>query len=182
MTLTPLTSSTEIRNAFNSLSRRISGGLPFQRTVGWKGGSKGHTVYWHPQVGIWGLFQPDIDGTRHWFAFGTTDPNAANELSIVCEINPPNGVPNRRCAGVFLHNQSDRLYLAHSGKVGGGRPGIGKLAFDTFYRGGRETVLWPDGTETTHIVIGEIESVGIMEQIARFVRVVQEFKASVVRR
>src|SRR2546426_6326116 len=52
--------------------------------------------------------------------------------------SPKEGI-NRRCAGLFVRDDDDgAIYFTHSGKVGGGREGVGKSAFLSNYRGARD--------------------------------------------
>jgi hypothetical protein len=100
-------------------------------------------------------------------------------MNIVCEINPPKASIDRRCAGLFVRDADGVIYVTHSGKIGGGRKGIGKSAFLSNYRGARETVGWPDGSDSEVIVIGRIDGARLAAQVADFIREVQRFKASV---
>jgi hypothetical protein len=100
-------------------------------------------------------------------------------LSIAVETNSPYEGVNRRIGGVFVRDDEGRAYIAHSGKVGGGRPGIGKEAFWEFYGGEQvETVQWPDGQKSRMIVIGRIDSEHLPVHVARFVHEVARFKAA----
>ena len=75
-----------------------------------------------------------------------------------------------------MRDSQNQIFLAHSGKVGGGRKGIGKLGFLNFYQGTLESVRWPDGRETELIPIGQIDDKHLPEQIAHFVYEVRQFK------
>lgn len=182
MGLMPITDEQKIKEAFNLLSTRWQEGSQIlERRVGWSGGSGNFTLYWHPSLKIWGLFEPDYTKTRYWNCFGATDPNDRKQVGIVCEINIPFKSFDRRIAGVFAKDKAkDRIYLTHSGKVGGGRPGIGKSQFLDFYRNrhNRETIDWPDGKKTQTIVIGPLDSNNLLQYIAQFVYEVERFKAS----
>lgn len=151
-----------------------------ERVLGWQGGNEVGTVYWHSRDRVWSAFKP-VDN-RYWCSFGTSDPTSATMLAITCEINPPYEGINRQCAGAFARDESGQIYLTHSGKIGGGRQGIGKSTFLAAYRGdNRETLIWPDGMETTSIVIGRVDSARLLRQVAHFVHEVERFKGSVSR-
>jgi hypothetical protein len=102
-------------------------------------------------------------------------------VGLVCEVNSPFEGANRRVAGVFVRDSSGTLYLAHSGRVGGGRRGIGKEAFRAFFTDGdvRE-VQWPSGTVTETLVVGRLDDDRLPASVARFVRTVERFKQAVV--
>ena len=78
---------------------------------------------WHSNLQFWVMLAPDRLENRYWCAYGTEDPTKQSMVSITCEINPPHFGVNRLCAGLFISDSSGSVYLAHSGKVGGGRAG-----------------------------------------------------------
>jgi hypothetical protein len=55
--------------------------------------------------------------------------SAGKSLTITVEINPPHEGEDRPVAGLFARDAENRIYLAHTGKVGGGRTGRGSNAF-----------------------------------------------------
>ena len=177
MSLRPLTRADEIADTLSALELALTqGSQPLKRTIGYRGGSGEHTVYWHPHHRFWAAVHPYYDN-RHSCVYGTMDPTRETHLSSVCEINPPVKGFDRRCAGVFLRDAEGRIYLGHSGKIGGGRPGIGKRAFTQFARDANwRSVTWPDGETTRVIVIGRIDDVDLASRVAAFVRTVEEFK------
>ncbi len=154
----------------------------FDRKIGYHGGYVEHKIYWHDRLGFWCLFDPEYVETRYWCCFGTVDPEDEPMLSITVEINSPYEGVNRRIGGVFVRDEEGRVYVAHSGKVGGGRPRIGKKAFWEFYGDEQsEAVEWPDGQESQVIVIGHIDGEHLPSHVARFVYEVERFKAAATR-
>lgn len=180
MGLTPLTETQEIEAAFNSWAKRMhQDSQPYpNHLVGWSGGHGRFTVYWHPTEQIWSLMERYYAKNRYWCCFGTRHPSSPGNLSITCEINIPYQGINRRVAGVFAQARDGHFYLTHSGKVAGGRSGIGKEAFVTFYGNSDnwDTVYWPDGKETETILIGRLNGRHLLSHIAHFVRKVESFK------
>lgn len=179
MGLRPLAARDEIREAFDTFAARLrQGGQPSTREIGYQAGYVEHRIYWHARLGFWCLFDADYAETRYWCCFGTVDPEDQTMLSITVEINSPYKGVNRRIGGVFVRDEEGRVYVAHSGKVGGGRPGIGKEAFWEFYGGEQvETVEWPDGKESKVIVLGRVDGERLPAHVARFVQDVARFKA-----
>jgi hypothetical protein len=173
----------EIRNAFDTIAEHLrQGAQAFKRQVGYRGGYEEETIYWHSRHGFWCLFDPEIAKTHYWCCFGTMDPADVRMVSITCQTNSPFEGTDRRTGGVFVRDDSGRVYLAHSGKIGGGRPGIGKQAFREFYgQKGVETVEWPDGRKSSVIVIGRIDGKYLLADVVGFVRQVQHFKALATR-
>jgi hypothetical protein len=180
--VTPLVNRDEIAAAYSQLrDRLIQGSRPISRPAGWQGGGGDFTVHWRPGEQIWAILDADFAGNRYWCAFGTQDPTLASGLTLVCEINPPVEGVNRRCAGLFVRDADGRIYLTHSGRVGGGRKGIGKQRFRAFLSDGDvRWVRWPDGAESDVIVVGQVGEEDLPTRVARFVHAVEQFKQSAV--
>lgn len=130
-------------------------------------------VLWNNKNGIYVKFQ-DM-GTRYWNAFGyLTDP-ANKNVGIVTEINFQYEGINRAVAGAFLKSNSGDIFVAHSGKIGGGKVGIGKTLFINNYRGNR--VIATDTTSQTEFaIIGDLKSIDLFEQVCNFVNEVNRIK------
>jgi transcriptional regulator with XRE-family HTH domain len=177
-TMIAITGRNEIARAYEVFARTVSeGGHSLERMVGYKGGSEMASLLWHSTLQLWVLLQPDRLADRYWCAFGTDDPVSASMLSIACEINPPREGINRRCAGLFVRDDSGAVFIAHSGKIGGGRPGIGKSRFMQA-RGQQDvvSVQFPDGLEGDYIVLGRIDDQNLLARLAEFVRAIAQFK------
>jgi len=183
MALVPLTEADEVRRAYETFAQVIIRDTqPFDRDLGFQGGSLSRVVHWNASLEFWAVLDPEVAQNRYWCAFGTADPDEATMLNIICEINPPYAGINRRCAGVFVRGDDGQIYVAHSGKVGGGRKGIGRSQFVTFSPGENWAALsWADGSRTDAIIIGRIDGEHLPEQVAHFVRTVEGFKEAAVR-
>jgi hypothetical protein len=178
MSLSPITRRTENRNALAALRSCLSRGAEkFRREVGWPGGHDEFTVYWHEGAGFWVIFGLE-ELSRYWCGYGTMDPKSYKSLHITCEINPPKEGIDRRCGGVFLRDSGSGLYLAHSGKVGGGRKGIGKTSFLEQYSGSLEEIEWPDGVTAEVVPLGKIGGKSFVKNLADYIRAVEAFKAN----
>jgi hypothetical protein len=182
MTLHPLINKKSIRTAYNQVAANWrKGAQQLIRKVGWHGGGGEFEVYWRPTEHIWCMLEDAREESRYWCCFGTADPIKANSLAITGEINPTKEGINRRNAGIFVQDNHGIVYLAHSGKVGGGRKGIGKSTFLSFYRGDNiEEVSWPDHISSSAIIIGRIDSDHLPAQIAHFIHEVERFKEAVI--
>jgi hypothetical protein len=178
MNLSPITNRKESKGAFDSLRFCVmAGAKKFKRTVGWPGNHGEFTLYWHEDAAFWVVFSGE-ELSRFWCAYGTMHPNSHSSVDITCEINPPKEGIDRRCGGIFLKDSGSGLYLAHSGKVGGGRKGIGKTNFLEEYGGSLEEVEWPDGVTAEVVLLGKIGSRSFVEDLATYIRAVEAFKAN----
>jgi hypothetical protein len=178
-----ITDREESLRAFQSFESAFAAGADLFRNhyVGWQGGSVQVDVHWHRPAGIWGVFQkqPPDQGkgaARFWNCFGIADPGKDTMLSITVEMNPPHEGEDRRTAGVFLRDEAGRLYVGHSGKVGGGRPGIGQQAFREF----SPQLAWkeigtPKGIREI-VVFGPLQAGKLPGMLSPFVRTVAKFK------
>ena len=131
MSLIAVSESIEIKKLWDSFKKSLQqNALRYQRNVGWHGGNIATDVYWLPDQGFWVAFNHDPKSNREWSAFGTMDPSNSKVLSITCEVNIPFQGVNRQIAGVFVRDtDSGKIFIAHSGKIGGGQKGIGKKLF-----------------------------------------------------
>ena len=180
MPLTPMTGRHEIRQAFEALRARMQQGAePILCSVGWHGGGDTLTVYWRPVEKVWSHLSDSYADDRYWCCFSTDDPRGSSP-GITCEINPPFKRVNRRLGGVFAWDDDGEAVLVHTGKVGGGRAGIGKAAFHAFFRDGEVATLeWPTGVAEPVFVVGRLNDPDLPGKIAHFIRVVERFKAEV---
>jgi hypothetical protein len=178
MSIRPLTSEMEIAEAYATFAQSITeNSETLSRVVGYQGGSEPATLYWHESLGFWALLEPERIPNRYWCGFGVEDPRPVSMVSITCEINPPREGFNRQCAGLFVRDSHGHTYLAHSGKIGGGRPGIGKTNFlKSRDNSDIAPVIFPDKIEHDYIVIGRIDDSAFLTDLARFVSGVAEFK------
>jgi hypothetical protein len=182
--LIALTGANDIAAAYRVLAQRLrQGGRNFLRTVGWPSGNRRVTVFWHEQHRFWVALSPTINRNHYWLGFGLQNPRKhPHTLNITCEVNPPRKGVNRRCAGILLRDSGGSIFLGHSGKVGGGRKGIGKNSFLENYRGKTQQVTWTTETKNTTanaVVLGRIDGPELSLNLAKFIVDVDSFKESV---
>ncbi len=178
MSLRALVGAQEVAVAFREFARHFGrGGEVLTRNISYSAGSEETEIRWFPELKIWVVLQPDRMDNRYWCGFGMDDPTDRESLSLTCEINPPREGKNRQCAAVFVRSNNGTIYLAHSGRVGGGRAGVGKASFLEFY-GDRtvDRVEWPDKQAWDYIIIGALDDDDFPAEVAEFVRRVAQFK------
>lgn len=89
-------------------------------------------------------------------------------IPITCEINfPVNGI-NRRIGGAFLTDSTGDIFVAHRGKIGGGKKGIGKSLFEDQYRG-RWEIVEDNGFETEVALISALKLPRFVNQVRQLV-------------
>lgn len=182
MSLIAITDPNEISACYARLSEAVTkGGEPLPRHVGWQGGGGDYIVYWHPKEGIWSL--REALENNFWFGFGTNDPTVVTGLAPVFQIGLPRRGVNRRYAGVFVREtDSDAISVAHSGKIGGGKPGVGKAAFLDFSGvQAQATVTWPDRQKSSYLILAALEDRDLLTRLATFAHRVEKFRNSLAK-
>jgi len=173
----PLTNRDEAEAAFNYFASRMTEGIvPRLQRVGYSGENREWSVFWRSKEGIWCNFRPNPDDNRFGCAFGTSEP-CGGQVSITCEINPPHSGVDLRMGGMFLRDEEGEVHIAHTGRIGGGRPGIGPEGFWTHYADGNVAeVDLPQGRSVRVVLIGRIGDEHLPARVACFVHEVQRIK------
>src|SRR5260221_279397 len=91
----------------------------------WRGGELRTTIHWARDDSFWWAFEPrQVRRTpRNALLLGHAPDAPAKRESITCEINLPRDSADRKVAGIIAADETGALYLAHSGRMGGARPG-----------------------------------------------------------
>ena len=123
------------------------------------------------------------DDYRNWNAFGL-EPQENRSNNILVEINIPVRGKNRRIGGAFgIDRITNKVLLLHRGKVGGGRPGIGKEAFfewvEATYPQRIKTVQ--DGDRHTKMIfVADLDPDQLLLSLLDFIRLTAAFKQQAV--
>ena len=179
MTYVPLADRNEIRKAYDKFEDHMTiSGRKVKCFIYYQSGGKEGEVTWRPELGIWSYFDPYAEKTRYWCAFGVEEPRLGASLSITCEINMPHEGIDLRIAGVFVRDANGRIYITHSGRVGGGRKGISKSNFWKLYEGDQEIIdiSWPNTKKSKAILIGALDDSKLAYRVMEFVNEVRRFK------
>jgi hypothetical protein len=171
-----------IRDFCDQLERQLSVNCgAVQGNISFRPQSWPSTVWWDPARDFWFHFDSlQRVPERWWCAYGVSDPGSARgTLTIAVEINFPVTGIDRRIAGAFVEDDQGNVHLVHSGAVGGGRPGISRDSFLTWYQnqGNNLTnVRW--GAETREaIVVARLGDPQLADHVAQFVHDVASYKA-----
>ena len=122
------------------------------------------------------LKNPDAAIPRHWNGFGIEERKGGHQI-IVVEINPPlNGIDGRVSGAFGKDDTQNRYYLLHRGGVGGGRKGIGKESFRSWYRGAWTTLYDEDGYYDEAILVGQLGTGKLIGPLRTFVHEVANYK------
>lgn len=147
--------------------------------IGWQGGGDNARVYLKNNFWFTSKKYTDRPKTpRYWNAFGYCDPKQPDSTTLVItvEINIELENTSNQLAGYFARDESGRIWLMHSGRVGGGRAGISKEAFLGW--GFIETCPVFDAHDKTRqgIPVTPIDQSNALQTIEKFVDRVRKFK------
>lgn len=174
MQLSIITNEQEIHAAQQQLQERIRGeGRPLGRyRIGNRRGQGEVDVCYVERLGLWHTTER-IDN-RWTNGFGLEDPATVPMLTVVAWINAAFDGSRRTGAGAFFRDADGHTWIAHSGRLGGGKKGVGRTAFLDGFSGAVQSVEGCD-----YVVIGRIDAADFLDQLAAFVRAVQAFKIGV---
>ncbi|HJQ58151.1 MAG TPA: hypothetical protein VJ890_14685, partial [Vineibacter sp.] len=173
-----LSGARSIAAAVRRLRRRLAGVTVRGVSISWHGGGavRGDIV-WLRDERFWWRHDATRDVGRHQLMFGVAPDAPTHGESATCEINLPASGVDRRLAGAMVRGPHGIVYLAHSGKIGGGRAGRRQAAFRAFVAGGNwQTVRWPDGRAGELMLIGPLDGPRLASQIGGFVHAVHRYK------
>jgi hypothetical protein len=163
------------------LERNLKSALTRQgvRNIGFPGGNVDLPLYSTGEGELWAAFGgPTKDSAvqRYWNAFGVYQPDKGPQ-SIAVEINIPTDSNGAQVAGFFAEDsETGDIFLMHSGRVGGGRPGIGKSAFLVWSKAKLVEVTGENGEVRSGIAVGKIDDPDFAGRVWTFVRSVHRFK------
>lgn len=141
--------------------------------VGYPSGSFEDTVSYSPELDIW-LSHGEHDN-KFWNGFGIGEPIEGRNNSLSGEINFPKEGNYRKVAGAFGVDHNGNILVLHRGKIGGGKPGIGKNYFTGNFRGDFVTAIDGD-RETEFCIVGELNSKYFPNQVANFIKEIYRVK------
>lgn len=141
--------------------------------VGTPGGSD-FLMTWHlSDMDIW--IAPNTLSNRYWNAIGVGDPFATTKIAPTLEVNLRLVGRARGLAGRALRDSAGRLHIAHSGRIGGGKKGVGMRAFKAFLPNFQTVTV--DGRRTELYMLGRLDSPDeLAGNIADFAHRVADFK------
>lgn len=114
----------------------------------------------------------------NWFGVLSDNPG----VSITVEINISYRGRNDRCSGFFARDATGRIYLFHSGRVGGGAAGVGKDSFLTWAKlEGNELYAVNDasGDFRMGLLVAALDDEQLGVSIKRYIDLVRSFKTAV---
>lgn len=131
---------------------------------------------------LWFATKRLLSPNCYWNVYGLNPSSSKQNINTV-QINVPVKGINRSIGGLFAEDAcTKKIYLLHRGKVGGGRKGIGKSEFISWYKGKIVTVDELDGHLSKLLMVTSIRGPHIDQKIAQFVMKVDQFKSGVTKK
>lgn len=116
------------------------------------------------------------EGRKYWNSFGIFDRTRSGQR-ITVEINIR--LDDGRTEGFFAKDEAGHLYLMHSGRPGGGKPGVSGKNFLAWLKPELLPVFKSTGPTRAGIVISRLDAPNLSDRIEHFVRQVRSFKDAV---
>lgn len=178
LVLAKVESFRQLELAWRELKRRIAEGARREvRTIGSRDGASDHRLYVRDDLAIW--MAPPLETTTGylWTPFGTLPMDPKHNQSMIVQINRVGPDSTHATAGLLATDAAGTKWICHTGRLGGGRSGISKSAFLAW--SGLEPVEIVDsqGRITGAIPIARLGDDDLPRDVARYVRLVADFKA-----
>ena len=174
-----VTDQRKIRMVRNKLIDRMSSFVTDEVStrITTRGGTVEATALWSDHLQMWWYW--DEGPTQYWHPFHVQKPNSTT--SVLVEINFPIQGYNPRIGGAVLRDSQSKEYIiAHSGRIGGGRPGIGQsLVRQRMGDWFNLVALTPRGEERRYMPVALIEASNAPQQLAAFIHAIHQVKHSV---
>lgn len=147
-----------------------------KQVIGTPGGSDRLMTWFSKDLDVW--VAPNILNNRYWNAFGCGDPFLATKVAPTVEINPPLAAGTSSTATLFLKNSRGTIDVAHTGRAGGGRKGVGKTTFFAYHP--LHEQVFVDGKLRNLYILGSLDDPDeLAKNVADFVRTIRNFKDGV---
>lgn len=150
------------------------------RDIGWQGGRR-HRAVLQTDGTYWFWSSDHKDKTKNprslnWFGLIEGGPG----VSISLEVNTPYVGRNDLIAGFFARNTANgKVYLFHSGRIGGGAEGVKKDALIAWADLSLFPVSAADGTYKEGILVMPVTGKGALRPAISYVQSVIEFKNAI---
>lgn len=173
------------REAQRVMERTVRSSLSSRgvRNIGFPSGNRDETLYSAGEGKLWCAFgdAEDAKVPRRWNAFGVFEDRRRTQL-ITVEINIATTTNSATVAGFFAEDPATgAVYLMHDGGVGGGKSGVGQVAFLAWTTRELVPVERLEAGTREAILIGRVDAADLAERIWKYVQEVRAFKDAVKR-
>lgn len=118
-----------IRKVWRDLEKQmLQGSRRENRNLGSRIASHPDRLIIREDLGIWTNPGGELSG-RRWCIFGVLPLPESGNLAMVVQINPAIDPSSKGTGGCLAQDGEGDLWICHTGRVGGGRPGINRSQF-----------------------------------------------------
>ncbi|MBI4931902.1 MAG: hypothetical protein HY841_14160 [Bacteroidetes bacterium] len=133
------------------------------------------TAQYNPSNNIWSVVEPHENKKDNFYILLGVDPDPKAINGIVVQCNYQIGFENFKEACFWANDSKGKVYLLHSGRMGGGVKGINFENIDDLYSGARSTLLYND-VSYDYFTVCELHSKQAYQQVVDFVNEVDRIK------
>ena len=178
VTLRKIEATPALESAWAELQAAIArGASETTRELGNKGGSIKRSLYVRDDLRIWMSKELLLDRGYFWLPFGTLPMKESGNLNMVVQLNRAPKYLGSSVAGLLAVDARNDRWICHSGRIGGGRTGIGRSAFLAWTPRPAVTVIDEDGRTDVALPIARLGDARMDAAMAEFVREVESFKS-----
>ena len=177
MNLEVITSKSEIfrlHNSFQRLIKQIANKKRNRLRFSSRGGGDAPLVYDFSYNNLWCTSYRRDNNNKFLNLFGT-EPNFDRTNNIIVQLNYQMEFRDFKDAAVWAKAPNGKIYLLHSGKMGGGVKDISIENIDNIYSG-RRCQAYYNGKSKDYYVVCEITSQRAFNQVVTFVNEVERVK------
>lgn len=166
----------QIRGAWDKLQKAMThGSRRVWRRVGTRAGDYKDKLIIREDLGIWAAPSKELS-SRRWFPFGVLPLPETGNVSMVVQLNTPLMTTARGMGGCLGCDAHGKLWICHTGRIGGGRDGISRSAFLKWSDRPLVRLQRRNRTAIEVFPIAGVESPEMLEDIADYVHEVHAFK------
>ena len=164
---------TATRQVIAQLRRNVTGSWK-KHEISYQPGEIIRDVFWNDRGRFWFAIHPQQD--HYGLLFGTQRPTRGKALHLTVGIATPR-VPHHTRSGLFLRDGTGATCLAHTGRVGGGKPGIGRTNFVAFHGLDKPDIVEYGAAGDFAILLGRVNDNRLVDRIGTLVKEVARFKS-----
>ncbi|PCI11636.1 hypothetical protein COB72_00360 [bacterium] len=174
--LTQLTQKSAVKKAMNTMQRHFAMGAVIKKcNLGSQAGAVSHNLIVREDLGIWRAKHQEGDN-HFWCPFGILPLSVKDNQNMTVQLNPPIGPESRATSTLLATDQQGKCFVCHTGRIGGGRVGVGKTKFLEWFGQPTTEILRPGKKPVEALVLAEIDSPRLGALLARYVKSVADFK------
>ena len=175
MSLFPLKSERDVHSYAKTLISKLKiNTTKYKRIIAWRPAHINTTIHWNSQHAYWIYSKKEQD--RYTILTGTQNPEETKTLRIDCEFNILFNPNKSSLAGRIVQDRRGKIFICHSGSIGGGSTGIGKKAFRIYLGDDQFDTIHYDSQIKEAYIISQINDDKLLRKFRGYIELVCNFK------